>query len=258
MMPSGPHSAGAVEPMLDSAQQTARVVPVQAHDLAERHRLIESCRGLARSLAWKIHRKLPPSVELDDLIAYGEMGLAQAAADFDASQGVRFITYAHYRIRGAILDGLSKMSWFNRQDYHRSRYEVMASDLLALSSDDDDGPEIDDDADARWLRQMSGSLAMVCLASGEDEDGRHRDLEARDDAGPDVSSMLAELRLKLRECVAGLPADARSLIEGAYFEGLTLQEAGERLGISKAWASRLHARALQSLAQSLRRVGVAD
>src|SRR5437867_7017327 len=76
--------------------------------------LIEGCQGLVRSLAWKIHRKLPPHVELDDLIAFGQLGLVQAARDYDPSKGSKFITYAYYRIRGSIFDGLSKMAWFNR------------------------------------------------------------------------------------------------------------------------------------------------
>ena len=76
--------------------------------------LIESCQGLVRSLAWKIHQKLPRGVDLDDLIAYGQIGLAQAARDFDVSRGGQFSTFAWYRTRGAILDGLAQMSWFTR------------------------------------------------------------------------------------------------------------------------------------------------
>ena len=72
--------------------------------------LVVSCQGLVRSLAWKIHCKLPRSVDLEDLVCYGQIGLVEAARDFDSSRGGQFTTYAYYRIRGAILDGMSKMA----------------------------------------------------------------------------------------------------------------------------------------------------
>jgi RNA polymerase sigma factor for flagellar operon FliA len=65
-----------------------------------------------------------------------------------------------------------------------------------------------------------------------------------------------EARERLAQLIPTLPADSAALIRSIYFEGLTLQEAGERLGISKGWASRLHARALEQLARGLRSVGI--
>jgi RNA polymerase sigma factor for flagellar operon FliA len=62
----------------------------------------------------------------------------------------------------------------------------------------------------------------------------------------------------LRELIDALPSDSGSLIRGAYFEGLTLKQAGERIGVSKAWASRLHAKTLQRLARALRLLGRDD
>jgi RNA polymerase sigma factor for flagellar operon FliA len=67
-----------------------------------------------------------------------------------------------------------------------------------------------------------------------------------------------ETHQKLHELIDALPSESRELIRAAYFEGLTLTEAGQRLGIGKAWASRLHARALKRLARALRLAGVAD
>ena len=67
--------------------------------------LIDEGQALVKSLAARIHRNLPVHVDFDDLISYGQIGLAEAAQDFDAEQGTRFTTFAYYRIRGAILDG---------------------------------------------------------------------------------------------------------------------------------------------------------
>src|SRR5206468_4279555 len=84
--------------------------------------LMLSYMGLVRALAWKIHQKLPRHVELDDLYGYGCVGLAEAARSFDDHRGIEFTTFAYYRIRGAILDGLSKMSWFSAASFHRGNY----------------------------------------------------------------------------------------------------------------------------------------
>ncbi len=66
--------------------------------------LISSHQGLVKSIALKITESLPTQFELDDLIGYGQVGLAEAAQEFDPARGVRFATYAYYRVRGAIYD----------------------------------------------------------------------------------------------------------------------------------------------------------
>ena len=216
-----------------------------SHSDRERQQLITGCQGLVRTLAWQIHRKLPPQVDLDDLIAYGQIGLAD-------------------RIRGAILDGLSKMSWFNRSDYWRGRYERMANEVLDLERADAAGEqETPLEQDARWLKGASASLAMVYLFShrGSTEDDDETGAASVEDRGvqaPSAVAIKSEMVQRLHELVDALPDDAARLLRATYFEGLTLKEAGERIGISKAWASRLHAKSLGQLARSLRLSQLAD
>ena len=97
----------------------------------DRAQLIEECQGLVRTLAQQVRGKSPRHVELDDLIAYGQVGLAEAARDFDAARGHRFSTFAYYRIRGSIYDGLSKLCGVSRGHYQHVRYQQMAGDVLA-------------------------------------------------------------------------------------------------------------------------------
>lgn len=229
----------------------------------ERQQLMASCQGLVRTLAWQIHRKLPPQVELDDLIAYGQIGLAEGARDFDPARGNQFTTFAYYRIRGAILDGLSKMSWFNRNDYWRGRYERMANEVLDVERADAAGAsETPLEQDARWLKGTSGALAMVYMFSHrtneDDEEMGAASIEDRGVQAPSAVAIKREMMERLHELVDALPDDAAKLMRGTYFEGLTLKEAGERIGISKAWASRLHAKSLGQLARSLRLSQLAD
>jgi RNA polymerase sigma factor for flagellar operon FliA len=221
--------------------------------------LIASCQGLVRSLAWKIHCKLPKHVDLDDLVSYGQVGLAEAARDYEEGRG-HFTTFAYYRVRGAILDGLSKMRWFNQADYHRGKYERMAQEVLY--PDDETNPqrstELEDDV--RWLKNVGGALATVylfCHSTGEQTDGAGA-VEDDHAASPPAMLLKREIHEKLHQLVNALPEDAAALIRGAYFEGLSLKEAGERIGVSKAWASRLHAKTLGQLARSLAEMQLAD
>ena len=221
----------------------------------------ESCQALVRSLAWKIHRKLPPWVEMDDLVAYGQLGLAHAAKEFDTSYGTQFTTYAYYRVRGAIMDGITQMSWFSRHAYHSGRYERMSGELLAVdavteANGTSDGGKADN---LGWLAETSASLSIVYLASLPGEPGEILGAASSSDGvSPDVVAMGREACRVLRLMIESLPDDANSLIKSTYFDGMTMQDAAKKLGISKAWASRLHAKTLSRLARAMRLAGAAD
>jgi RNA polymerase sigma factor for flagellar operon FliA len=202
--------------------------------------LIHSCQGLVRSIAWKIHQRLPRSVDLDDLIAYGQVGLAEAARDFDASRGTQFTTYAYYRVRGAVLDGLTTMSWFSKADYSRGRYEQAANAVLRESSAESGvAGEMD------WFASTTRSLSVAFLIS--DVAGVSVAQQNPEAVSPSADAEAEELKRTINDALNRLTEQERSLIEGIYFQGLSIKDAGDRIGISKAWASRLHARILQSL-----------
>jgi RNA polymerase sigma factor (sigma-70 family) len=107
-------------------------------------------QGLVRAIAWKTHQRVPHHVEIDDLIAYGQIGLLEAITAFDAERGRKFTTYAWHRIRGAILDGLGTMSWFNRAKFERSEYEQPAALATAGAA-----------ADAPSARARRGGVSPV-------------------------------------------------------------------------------------------------
>ena len=214
-------------------------------------------QALVYSLATKIYRNLPVRVDLDDLIAYGHVGLAEVAREFDPSRGVQFTTFAYYRIRGAIYDGVSKMSWTSRARISRLRFLQRANEALEEQNRQyPSHPDASLSDDAAWLASATERLAIVYLASqreGEDE-GANRLLDAPARETPNEIEV-REISARLNALVESLPLDQRRLIRTIYFEGLTLTEAAEQLGISKSWASRMHARTLDELARALRRIG---
>ena len=186
-------------------------------------------QGLVRAIAWKMHQRVPRNVDLDDLVAYGQIGLLEAIAAFDATRGRKFTTYAWHRIRGAMLDGLGKMAWFDRAAYERGDYERKA----AAASGTGDAPP------AR--RPAQTDMKPVGVKS--------RELDAGE------ASLRLELVMFLRDLLAALPEKEAILLRGTFFEGRTLTEAARRVGISTAWASRLQTRTLADLRIALERGG---
>jgi len=207
--------------------------------------------GLVRAIAWKTHQRLPRSVELDDLVAYGQIGLLEAIAAFDATRGRKFTTYAWYRIRGAMLDGLGKMAWFDRAAFEGGRYERKPSAARTPSPDAAAGPPpastpgtapADGTADSPPARRpMRTDLENVSVMGKEKDAGE--------------AALHRELMLFLRDLVSALPEKEAALLRGTFFEGRTLTEAARRVGISTAWASRLQTRTLADLRIALERSG---
>ena len=118
--------------------------------------LIEQGQALVISLASRIRSNIPVRIDMDDLIAYGEIGLAEAARNFDPARGTAFTTFAYPRVRGAIFDGVAKMSWTGRGQYRRVRFQQMANEYL----DSQPNESTDQDAstlekDAQWFRDTT-------------------------------------------------------------------------------------------------------
>src|SRR5260221_12843160 len=97
----------------------------------ERQRLVDANVPFVRSIAAKIKEQLPREIEFDDLVAYGMQGLLEAAQRFDGSHGTSFTTFAYYRVRGAMFDGLRGMGWLPRAEYSPLRFEERASPSLS-------------------------------------------------------------------------------------------------------------------------------
>ena len=229
-----------------------------SHTQLESHVLIEEGQALVRSLALRIHRTVPVKVDLEDLIAYGEVGLAEAARDFDEELGNKFATFAYYRIQGAIYDGLAKMTWTSRSRYKRLRYEQMAAETLEReTSDSIHSGSLQ--GHGNWFGRTTEKLAVVYLATGESEDQSSvtDTLTDPSESGPQLV-LHREADEKLRQLVDQLPYDEGRLVKLVYFEGLTLQGAASQLGISKSWASRMHGRILERLAVQLKRLDLHD
>jgi RNA polymerase sigma factor FliA len=220
----------------------------------EKNQLVEQHLSLVQAIARKLKKTLGARIEYDDLVAYGSKGLVEAADRYDARPGVAFTTFAYYRIRGAMFDGLRTMGWYSRADYARYRAEERANEYLQSHADrpaaEGGASQAADSAEAlAAVAQVLSGVAAVHITSLEAASSVADETFASPDAGIDTG----RLGTRVRTAVAKLPEKERRLLELYYFEEKTLEEAGGALGLSKSWACRLHARAVDLL-----RVEMAD
>ena len=226
---------------------------------SEVNQLVEKHLSLVQAIARKVKKTLNASIELDDLVGYGSKGLVEAAERFDARHGVAFTTFAYYRIRGAIYDGLRAMGWYSRADYARYRAEERANEYLRNRADREGAgqaqggaagvtsPTASEAATLAEVHEILSSVATVHITS----------LEAASSV-PDESLPAADVAVdnhrmshRVRQAVAALPEKERRLMELYYFADKNLEEAGAALGLSKSWACRLHARAVDLLRDAM-------
>ncbi|PTL80515.1 sigma-70 family RNA polymerase sigma factor [Vitiosangium sp. GDMCC 1.1324] len=213
--------------------------------------LLEKYGPYVRSLASTVRRQFSAQLELDELIAYGQIGLLEAADRFDPKVGANFLTFAHYRIKGAIYDGLRKMGVLKGGDARSAYMGERATAYLGNLSDREQGGgnrggSIDDDV--MEISNAVAGLAMVFATSLEGADS----LGFSDESLPvDQRLELEQQRVRVRAAIEKLPEKERRLLQGYYFQGKTLEEAGSEIGQSKSWASRLHARAIERLKELL-------
>jgi RNA polymerase sigma factor for flagellar operon FliA len=222
--------------------------------LARFHAELDLVDLIARQLGRRISR----SVTLDDLRSFGREGLLQAARSFDASRGVPFRRWANVRVRGAMLDGLRQWGALPRRLYRELR-ALEAADHVLEAYDEEDAanpattPEAADSRLTAYLAGMATAMAVGTLAATrhatEGADGEGHELSPEDLLGE------AELLARVKEIVATLPEQERTLVERHYFVGDTLDEAAASLGLSKSWGSRLHARAIETIGRKLRQSG---
>ncbi|MGB8294859.1 MAG: sigma-70 family RNA polymerase sigma factor [Polyangia bacterium] len=215
----------------------------------DRDRLVEENLDLVRSIAGKLKRGLGRTLDLDELVAYGAKGLVEAASRFDSRQGVAFSTFAYYRIRGAMLDGMRTMGWYSRGDYARYRAEERATEYLRSRAEREGaaGQARDATETLAEIAEILSGVAAVHITSLEAA------ANVTDERLPPPDQQLERLHLqaRARKAMHKLPDKERRLLQLHYFEDKNLESAGAELGLSKSWVSRLHARAVDRLRRVL-------
>lgn len=209
---------------------------------------VKEHEAFVRNIAGRVRKELDLHCDLEDLVAWGFQGLIEARARFDAGRGVQFGTFAHYRVRGAVIDGVRKMAYLSRRAHIARKVAEAADDLL-----DHEGatraasPEVRADVEqtVRAIDDVLGKLtaSFVIASVGQDESAS---------AEPaDEQLIRAGESVRVRGAVAKLPEREARVVRGLYFEGRLLDDVAKELGVSKSWASRIHTKALALMKASL-------
>ncbi len=206
--------------------------------------ILEKYGPYVRSLAAQVRKQFNAQFEMEELTAWGQVGLLEAADRFDARVGANFLTFAHYRIKGAIFDGLRKMGVLKGGAAER------ANSFMGNLNDRDVGGGRSLEDDVSEISKAVTGLAMVFATSLEGAEG----LQVSDEQIPaDERLELEQMRRRVRAAIEKLPEKERKLLQGYYFQNKTLEEAGAEIGQSKSWASRLHTRAIEGVTRELKR-----
>jgi RNA polymerase sigma factor for flagellar operon FliA len=182
---------------------------------------------MVHGLANRLRRELSLRGDLDDLIAFGFGGLLEAQHRFDPSRGVRFQTFAYHRVRGAMLDGVRKMSQLPRRAHERFQAAAETTPTAAPTA-----------LDKAFTRMGALSTATVFQGRFGNE-------------SPEAVLLKNESITRLLQALPSLSPRQRVLVRGFYFEGRSIDAMARELGISKSWASRLHTNALRELRDAL-------
>ncbi|HTA71313.1 MAG TPA: FliA/WhiG family RNA polymerase sigma factor [Bryobacteraceae bacterium] len=239
-------------------QPSGRLKRYQTRDHAaeERERLILEHLPQVRLIARRIHERLPESVNLDDLISTGTLGLIAAIDRFDPRHNVKLKTYAEYKIRGAILDSLRGLDWAPRQQRKRSKMieaAISAAEqrLHRAPSEEEIAIELHLTLDDyhEWLVDIRGvNLGSLEVAS-PDEENRSLLKYISDDEENWPSRLLerSELQRLLADAIDRIPRTERTVITLYYHEELTLREISKIVNLHESRVSQLKSQAILRL-----------
>ena len=216
---------------------------------------------LVKRLAHHMKAKLPPSVEVDDLVQAGMIGLLDAISRYEETHGAQFETYAVLRIRGAMLDELRNSDWLPRS--MRQNMRKIETAMTALQQKLGHPP-----TESEVAKSLKMSLAdyqeMLSDGGGHqlvyyedfrgDEDGADSFLDryAVDDADPLSALMEGDFRQAVIDAIDRLPEREKILMSLYYEEEMNLKEIGAVMGVSESRVSQLHTQAVSRLRATLR------
>jgi RNA polymerase sigma factor for flagellar operon FliA len=219
--------------------------------------LVRQHADLVKRIAYHLAGRLPPQVEVEDLIQAGMIGLLEAAQHYATGRGASFETYAGIRIRGAMLDALRKLDWAPRSVHRKAR--AAAASLRAVEALR--GGEASDAEVAAHLgvsmtdyhQILQEALSCQLLRLNDSEDGEESTLERLRDGGPNPLEETVDeaLRRAVIAAIERLPERERLVLSLYYEQELNLKEIGAVLKVTESRVCQLHGQALLRLKSQL-------
>jgi len=221
----------------------------------DKNHLVETYAPLVKRLAYHLMAKLPPSVQIDDVIQDGMLGLLDAINRFEEGLGAQFETYAVQRVRGAMLDGLRENDWLPRSARRdMRRIETAIHGLEQRHGRQPSEIELAESLDmplAEYQRMLQDARGhqLVHFEDFTDENGEdyfERHLGEHESNPLDLLEE-ADTRASLVRAIEDLPEREKLMMALYYDEELNLREIGEVLGVSESRVCQLHSQAVARL-----------
>jgi len=224
--------------------------------------LLKRFAPLVRHVVERVAATLPKNVDHEDLYSAGVLGLLDAHAKFDNGKGVKFETYAVWRIKGAVLDQLRALDWVSRSMRRKARN----LDGVTRKLDQKLGRAASEEEVAREMKMTTPDFyrlldhvrGAVLVSLDESRSGEDQEPSTLGDHLPDPSVINVEVRLEEEQSrvvvlrtLDQLPEQERLVVALYYYEHMTLNEIGRALGISESRVSQVHSRAMTRLRMRL-------
>jgi RNA polymerase sigma factor FliA len=219
--------------------------------------LIKNHALLVKRIAHHLLGRLPQSVQLDDLIQAGMLGLLEATKHYDSSKGASFETYAGIRIKGHMLDEVRRNDWVPRSVYRNARIiseavKYVEHRLGREAKDVEIAAELGVSLDEyhEMLRDSVSSHLYGFEDLGIDGDALEVE-DNRSSTEPHVNALHSDLMKHLAEIIRGLPYKERMVLSLYYEQDLNLKEIGEVMGVSESRVSQILSQATHRIKSRL-------
>jgi len=225
-----------------------------------RHDLILEYHPLVRTIACRMARRLPPSVDVDELNNVGVVGLIDAIDRYDPERGVPFKAYAEIRIQGSMFDSLRNDDWVPRSV--RRKYNRIEHARNSLTYQLGRAPDREEMAkhletsvhkfDTLIREARISRLISLNVSTTPNGDTPLIESIARDEMSAEQSMCAEELKSEVASAVTNLPEKERVAVTLYYMQGLTLKEIGTILGVTESRACQLRGQGIKRLKFRLR------
>ncbi len=239
--------------------RTKKIVP---KDPAYRDQLITEYLPYVKRIVQRLAVHLPSTVDIDDLMNVGVIGLIQAVDRYDPRRDNKFMTYAIFRIKGAVLSELRARDFLSRSNRRKIRelesvYLRLEQKLGREADDREIAKELGVDLEQVYRTKQMSSISFISLEelgiSSRDEKEKLLSYLVNNDDDALAMTKLKELKEAMAEAIRQLPEKERLVISLYYLDELTMKETGKVLGITESRVSQIHSQAILHLRAKLRK-----
>ena len=245
----------------------AQTKSLRKKDPAYRDRLITEYLPYVKRIVQRIAVHLPASVDIDDLMNVGVIGLIQAVDRYDPKRDNKFMTYAAFRIKGAVLSELRARDFLSRSNRRRIReldqaYLKLEQKLGRSVEDLEVAEELGVDIEHVYQTRQMSSISFISFEelgyTSKDEQEKLMKYLINNDDDALTATRLKELKTAVARAIDQLPEKEKLVISLYYLEELTMKEVGAVLNITESRVSQIHSQAIVHLRAKLRKERLLD